>query len=246
MRRRPEKGRGREARRVPRPVGQVAEAVRRRGWRGWPTSPAGAPRRSPTPRSSGSSPHPGKTKPKAATHWSTRSWPAAACRSPRSGGSGGRSASSRTRARLQAVDRPYFVDKVRDIVGLYLDPPEGPGALRRREDPGPGPGPHPAALADDARQARAGARHDYVRHGTTSLFAALDVATGEVIGQCHRRHRPRSSSSSSSRSTPAVPPSLEIHLVLDNYATHKTPAVKRGSCATRGTTCTSRRPAARG
>ena len=71
--------------------------------------------------------------------------------------------------------------------------------------------------------------HDYVRNGTTSLFAALNVATGEVIGKCHRRHRPQEflgflEEVDAERAAGA---GVEIHLVLDNYATHKTPAVKR-------------------
>jgi transposase len=71
--------------------------------------------------------------------------------------------------------------------------------------------------------------HDYVRHGTTSLFAALNVATGEVIGRCHRRHRHQEFLKFLNQIDASVPkePGVEIHLVLDNYATHKTPAVKR-------------------
>jgi transposase len=71
--------------------------------------------------------------------------------------------------------------------------------------------------------------HDYVRHGTTSLFAALNVATGEVIGKCHRRHRHQEFLKFLDEVHARVPrePGVEVHLVLDNYATHKTPAVKR-------------------
>ena len=71
--------------------------------------------------------------------------------------------------------------------------------------------------------------HDYVRHGTTSLFAALNVATGEVIGKCHRRHRHQESRKSLEEVDARVPkqPGTATHLVLDNYATHKTPAVRR-------------------
>src|SRR5262249_6771027 len=71
--------------------------------------------------------------------------------------------------------------------------------------------------------------HDYVRHGTTSLFAALNVATGEVIGKCHRRHRHQEFLEFLGDVDARVPkrPGIAIHLVLDNYATHKTPAVQR-------------------
>ena len=67
--------------------------------------------------------------------------------------------------------------------------------------------------------------HDYVRHGTTSLFAALDIATGKVIGQCHRQHRHQEFLSFLRRIDREVPAELEIHLVMDNYAVHKTPKV---------------------
>ena len=69
--------------------------------------------------------------------------------------------------------------------------------------------------------------HDYVRHGTTSLFAALDVATGKVIGQCHRRHRHQEFLRFLKTIDATVPEDLNLHLVLDNYATHKTPRVQR-------------------
>ena len=69
--------------------------------------------------------------------------------------------------------------------------------------------------------------HDYVRHGTTSLFAALDVATGEVIGECHRRHRAVEFKKFLTTIDAQVPGHLDVHLILDNYATHKTPAIRR-------------------
>ncbi len=69
--------------------------------------------------------------------------------------------------------------------------------------------------------------HDYVRHGTTSLFAALDVATGKVIGTCHRRHRHQEFLRFMRLLDERLPRDQEVHLILDNYATHKTPAVKR-------------------
>jgi len=124
---------------------------------------------------------------------------------------------------------PYFVEKVRDVVGLYLDPPDRAVVLSvdeksqvqalDRTQP---------ILPMTPGQAERGT-HDYVRHGTTSLFAALDVATGKVIGRCHRRHRHQEFVRFLADIDAAVPPEdgVTIHLVMDNYATHKTPAVKR-------------------
>jgi len=124
---------------------------------------------------------------------------------------------------------PYFVEKVRDVVGLYLDPPDRAVVLSvdeksqvqalDRTQP---------VLPMTLGQAERGT-HDYVRHGTTSLFAARDVATGKVIGRCHRRHRHQEFVKFLADIDAAVPAEdgVTIHLVLDNYATHKTPAVKR-------------------
>ena len=69
--------------------------------------------------------------------------------------------------------------------------------------------------------------HDYMRHGTTTLFAALDIATGEIIGQCFARHRSREFLKFLRTLEAQVPDDLDVHLVMDNYATHKTPAVQR-------------------
>jgi transposase len=69
--------------------------------------------------------------------------------------------------------------------------------------------------------------HDYRRHGTTSLFAALDVATGKVIGECHRRHRSQEFLRFLETIDASVAPDLDVHLILDNYGTHKTPRVRR-------------------
>lgn len=123
---------------------------------------------------------------------------------------------------------PWLVEKVRDIVGLYLNPPE-----------------HAIVLCvDEKSQVQALDRtqpilplrpglpeqrtNDYERHGTTSLFAALDIATGKVIGKCHRRHRHQEFLQFMRTVDAALPPDAgEIHLVLDNYGTHKTPSVVR-------------------
>ena len=123
---------------------------------------------------------------------------------------------------------PLFIEKVRDIVGLYLNPPDRAlvlcvdeksqiQALDRTQPILP--------LVPGVPERRT---HDYSRHGTTTLFAALDIATGKVIGELHRRHR--------SQGVLAVPAhdrrggarsKLDVHLVMDNYGTHKTPTVKR-------------------
>jgi len=120
---------------------------------------------------------------------------------------------------------PFFVDKVRDIVGLYLDPPlkamvlcvdekSQIQALDRTQPMLP--------LAPGIPEQRT---HDYMRHGTTTLFAALDIATGEVIGELHRRHRSSEFLQFLRTIEANVPPQLDVHLVMDNYGTHKTSAI---------------------
>ena len=122
---------------------------------------------------------------------------------------------------------PFFVDKVRDIAGLYLNPPEHAMVL----------------CVDEKSQIQAlertqpmlplglgyveGVTHDYKRHGTTTLFAALDVATGEVMTQCKSRHRHQEFLQFLRHIETNVPEDLDIHLVVDNYATHKHAKVKR-------------------
>src|SRR5499426_2398558 len=122
---------------------------------------------------------------------------------------------------------PLLVEKVRDIVGLYMSPPEHAVVLCVDEKA--------QIQALDRTQPLLPMRpgqverrtHDYTRHGTTSLFAALDVKTGTVIGRCHRRHRAVEFRKFLDAIDDAVPPELEIHLILDNYATHKTPLIRR-------------------
>jgi len=121
---------------------------------------------------------------------------------------------------------PLFVEKTRDIVGLYLDPPVKAlvlcvdeksqiQALDRTQPILP--------LAPGVAERRT---HDYMRHGTTTLFAALDIATGEVIGRLHRRHRSQEFLKFLKTIDERVPDDLDVHLVMDHYGTHKTPAVK--------------------
>jgi transposase len=121
---------------------------------------------------------------------------------------------------------PLFIDKVRDIVGLYLNPPTKAmvlcvdeksqiQALDRTQPLLP--------LAPGLPERRT---HDYLRHGTTTLFAALDLATGSVIGELHRRHRAKEFLAFLRTIDSNVPANLSVHLVMDNSSTHKTPSVK--------------------
>lgn len=168
------------------------------------------------------------TKPKHATHWSVRSL------------AHHQGVSSATVQRIWKAYRlqphrlerfkfstdPEFVTKVRDIVGLYLNPPEKAlvfsgdeksqiQALNRTQPILPlRPG-----LAE--RQT-----HDYERHGTTTLFAALNVLDGTVIGQCQPRHRHQEFLRFLDRLEASIDPTLTVHMILDNYGTHKHPAVK--------------------
>src|SRR5512145_1373650 len=170
-----------------------------------------------------------ETKPRDATHWSTRAM------AKRSGLT--QTAISRIwRAFALQPHRvetfklskdPLFIDKVRDIVGLYLNPPDRALVL----------------CADEKAQIQALDRsqpilplqpgrverrtHDYTRHGTTTLFAALNAKSGEIIGEFHQRHRAREFRSFLTTIDAAVPPTLDVHLIVDNASTHKTPLIHR-------------------
>jgi transposase len=170
-----------------------------------------------------------ETTPPDATHWSTRSM-ARTC-----------GLSQMTVARIwrafalqphrtetfKLSKDPLFIEKVRDIVGLYLQPPDRALVLSVDEKS------QIQALDRSAPvlplrpgQAERHA-HDYIRHGTTTLFAALDVRTGRVIGECHPRHRAREFRRFLDTVDAAVPRHLDVHLILDNYATHKTALIRR-------------------
>jgi transposase len=167
-------------------------------------------------------------KPEVATHWSVRSVAAAT----------GISKSTvgryfalfglqphRTKSFKLSTD-PFFVEKVRDIVGLYLNPPDKALVL----------------CVDEKSQVQAlertqpvlpmglgyveGVTHDYYRHGTTTLFAALDVLDGKVITQCKPRHRHQEFLGFLKHLDLSIPPELDVHLIADNYGTHKHPKVK--------------------
>jgi transposase len=168
-------------------------------------------------------------KPKDATHWSTRGmakevglsqttirriWHAFSLQPHRA-------------ESFKLSTDPFFIEKVRDVVGLYLDPPERAVVL----------------CVDEKSQIQALNRfqpilpmmpgtpehrsNDYVRHGTTSLFAALDMASGKVIGSLKARHRAQEFKSFLVQIDTEVPNELDVHLILDNYATHKTPEIQR-------------------
>jgi len=170
-----------------------------------------------------------KKKPKTATHWTVRSmaeqtklskstvhriWRAFALQPHR-------------QRHFKLSTDPFFVEKVRDIVGLYLNPPDKAMVL----------------CVDEKSQIQAldrtqpllplgigyaeGVTHDYVRHGTTTLFAALDIATGKVVSQCKRRHRHQEFLQFLRHIDANVPDDLDVHLVVDNYTTHRHPKARR-------------------
>jgi transposase len=168
------------------------------------------------------------TMPKDATHWSIRSmaaetglshttvrriWTAFGLQPHRS-------------ETFKLSTDPLFVDKVQDIVGLYLSPPTRAIVLcideksqiqaLDREQP-------VLPMAPGVAERRT---HSYIRNGTTSLFAALDIATGTVIGKCYKRHRASEFLAFLRKIDAAVPKGPEVHLVMDNYATHKTPKIR--------------------
>lgn len=121
---------------------------------------------------------------------------------------------------------PFFIEKIRDVVGLYLNPPE-----------------HAVVLCvDEKSQCQAlertqpmpplnlgyveGVTHDYVRNGTTTPFAALDIANGKILTDCRPKHRHQEFLSFMCQIDKEVPANLDVHIILDNYAGHKDPKVK--------------------
>jgi transposase len=170
-----------------------------------------------------------ESKPKGATHWSTRDMAKHTGLSHSSIGRIWRAFGLQPHRSdaFQLSNDPLFIDKVRDIVGLYMNPPESAvvlcvdeksqvQALNRMQPV------LPMTPTTPERQT-----HTYVRNGTTSLFAALDVATGRVIGKCRRRHRSTEFVKFLQQIDDSVPQDLEVHVILDNLSTHKTPAAHR-------------------
>jgi transposase len=170
-----------------------------------------------------------ETRPKGATHWSLRTMAKAVGHAPSTihriwRAFGLQPHRSET---FKLSSDPLFVEKVRDIVGLYLSPPERAVVLCVDEKS--------QVQALDRTQPllpmRAGQAerrtHDYTRHGTTSLFAALDVKAGTVIGKCMRRHRAHEFRKFLDEVERNVPAHLDIHVVMDNYGTHKTQLIRK-------------------
>ena len=170
-----------------------------------------------------------ESKPADATHWSTRTMAQAT-------GINQTAISRIWRAFALAPHRtesfrlshdPLFIDKVRDIVGLYMNPPEHAlvlcvdekSQIQALERTAPLLPMRPGQVERRA--------HDYLRHGTTSLFAAFDTRTGQVIGQMHRRHRSAEFRKFLDTIEENVPQELDVHLIMDNYATHKTTEIQR-------------------
>jgi len=163
-------------------------------------------------------------QPEAATHWSTRDM-AKTCGLSQS------TISRIWRAFSLAPHRsetfrlsrdPLFIEKVRDIVGLYLDPPDRALVLCVDEKSQIQALDRTAPLLPMRPGQIERRTHDYARHGTTSLFAALDTKSGELIGQTQRRHRSVEFRTFLDTIEKNVPPNLDVHLILDNYGTHKT------------------------
>jgi transposase len=169
-----------------------------------------------------------ETRPKGATHWSLRTMAKAVGHSPSTihriwQAFGLQPHRSET---FKLSSDPLFVEKIRDIVGLYLSPPERAVVLCVDEKS--------QVQALDRTQPLLPMRpgqaerrtHDYTRHGTTSLFAALDVTAGTVIGKCMRRHRAQEFRRFLDEVERNVPADLDIHVVMDNYGTHKTKLIR--------------------
>ena len=168
-------------------------------------------------------------QPANATHWSTRSMAAATGMS--------QSAVSRIwRAfglkphqteTFKLSPDPQFIDKVRDIVGLYLNPPEAAVVLCVDEKSQIQALDRSAPVLPLMPGVPARQSHDYVRNGTTNLYAALDVASGQVIAEMTPRHRAEEFRRFLNLIDASVPAHLDVHVVLDNSSTHKTPSIQR-------------------
>jgi transposase len=170
-----------------------------------------------------------ESAPRDATHWSTRSMAAevgltqsAVSRIWRAFG-----LQPHRQESWKLSKDPLFVDKVKDVVGLYLDPPERAVVLCVDEKSQIQALDRTAPILPMLPGTPQRATHDYKRHGTSSLYAALDIATGQVIGSLHSRHRAIEFKKFLTTIDNEVPDHLEVHLVMDNASTHKTPAIKR-------------------
>lgn len=167
--------------------------------------------------------------PKNATHWSTRAMADATGLSQSSISRIWRAFSLQPHRikTFKLSNDPLFVSKVRDIVGLYMDPPDKALVLCVDEKSQMQALERTQPLLPMRPGLPACRTHDYIRHGTTTLFAALDAKTGKVIGKCFRRHRAKEFLKFLRVIDDSVPAELDMHLILDNYSTHKTQSVKR-------------------
>jgi len=170
-----------------------------------------------------------ESTPKNATHWSTRSMAAetgltqsAVHRVWRAFG-----LAPHRQDTWKLSKDPQFVAKVRDVVGLYLNPPERAVVLCVDEKSQIQALDRTAPILPMLPGVPERATHDYKRHGTSSLYAALDITTGKVIGSLHARHRAIEFKKFLQTIDHEVPADLDVHVILDNASTHKTPAVKK-------------------
>ena len=169
-----------------------------------------------------------ESRPEAATHWSTRDM-AKACGLSQSTISRIWRAFSLAPHRSETFKLsrdPLFIEKVRDIVGLYLDPPDRALVLCVDEKSQIQALDRTAPLLPMRPGQIERRTHDYKRHGTTSLFAALDAKSGRVIGQNQQRHRSTEFRNFLDTIEKNVPEELDVHLILDNYGTHKTKLIR--------------------
>jgi transposase len=174
-----------------------------------------------------------ETKPANATHWSTRSMAKETGLSQSTVGRIWRTFGlqpHREKTFKLSTD-PLFVEKVHDVVGLYMNPPDRAVVLSIDEKSQIQALDRSQPLLPMMPGTPERRTHDYIRHGTTTLFAALDVKTGRVIGECQDRHRHQEFLRFLNRVDRVMkkthPPETQIHIVMDNYATHKTPKVKQ-------------------
>src|SRR6266516_4323825 len=170
-----------------------------------------------------------ETTPRDATHWSTRSMArevgltqSAVLRIWRAFG-----LQPHRQETWKLSKDPLFIDKVRDVVGLYLNPPERAVVLCVDEKSQIQALDRTAPIFPMLPGVPERATHDYKRSGTSSLYAALDITTGKVIGSLHARHRAVEFKRFLTTLDREVPADLEVHLILDNASTHKTPAIQR-------------------
>ena len=168
-----------------------------------------------------------ETAPEQATHWSTRAMAARAGMSQAAVARIWRTfglTPHRSEAWKLSTD-PLFIDKVRDIVGLYMNPPDHALVLCVDEKPQIQATERTAAVLPMRPSEPERMSHDYTRHGTTDLFAALEVQSGRVIARCKPRHRSLEFRAFLDEVEAAVPADTEVHLILDNLQTHKAPLV---------------------